>query len=183
MIFRGDSVCQARKVLLDSYKLVMKRSSLGLSLITESSKKLVVKKVLNELLPFVDLTSVHPELLFLIVKPLKVSDAEVLGTAIDRKTIQRCRKWRTYSQLRLDLGMPVLCHRLHGRKDNDDWLRTAHVTIDRLMHSGGRYRWSITPELTSYSKNTGVSVDLRGVQIRFFNLCNAEVRVRRMLIG
>ncbi|KAL2623344.1 hypothetical protein R1flu_003549 [Riccia fluitans] len=152
--------------------------------ITKSREKfaqMVTKSDVEDLLPLVDLTVVHPKLLEVIIKPLKIIDGEILGNVLGIQAIRGSRWLRNYSQLygnpvfhkkQKNLIPGIFCH--SSDKDKGDyketWVQTA--CIDRPMYPDGIYKWTVLPELklsTDMEEISGWCLD-----IGFLNLCYGE---------
>ncbi|KAL2621569.1 hypothetical protein R1flu_001774 [Riccia fluitans] len=159
--------------------------------IAESRAKFVpdkVKKDLNDFLPLVDLTSIHPELLILIIKPLNIIDAQVLTNVIETQAIRGCRWLRNISQLgtpfnrslygrRLSVGLSLLWKSHKGETvSNPEVDSITTVQVERPMHPNRIFKWTVLLEL---NRPKGIEVEedeypLGGLEIGFLGRCYGE---------
>ncbi|KAL2621025.1 hypothetical protein R1flu_001230 [Riccia fluitans] len=147
------------------------------------------RKELNDLLPLVDLRSIHPELLVLAVMPLGIINIQLVEDALEFQAVRCSRGLTNYPQLRSSYNWIYHIEPLNSRQlgttsaikfemqDTDPnhehrWIRTFYANSS--MQSYGVYKWVVIPRCSPNSEGYGLNLELNGLEIGFLSLYSGE---------
>ncbi|KAL2620280.1 hypothetical protein R1flu_000485 [Riccia fluitans] len=147
------------------------------------------KEVLNALVPWVDFTSLHPEILVSILKPLQIIDAEVFDRISFIQTdrcSQRLRTRGSHNRFYIRDGVSVsepaseiefqsgsIC----TKRSNGVYVAHETFYADSPMHVYGIYKWNLLPSsipTLSIEEGEDPLASLTGLQFGFLNLYQGE---------